>query len=180
MDKAYEKGAVLALLFASGDPIDAAKIAEAASLTKKQVELYLSDIQRELSEKKCGIILLRLENRYQLSTDPAYAEPITKMLEAKRNTALSQAAMEVLALVAYNQPVSRAFIDQVRGVDSSSPVSTLLSRNLIREAGRLDLPGRPVSFETTDAFLRSFSISSLDELPPIHGFDDLFDEESGE
>ena len=92
-------------------------------------------------------------------------------MDTRRNTPLSPAALEVLAIIAYNQPVSRSFIEQVRGVDSSSTVQTLVQKGLIEEAGRLDLPGRPVSFRTTDVFLRTFGIASLAELPPLHGDD---------
>ena len=90
------------------------------------------------------------------------------MLDTRRSVPLGPAAMETLTVIAYNQPVSRAFIEQVRGVDSSSSVSGLLEKGLIEEAGRLDLPGRPVAFRTTDVFLRCFGLSSLDDLPPIH------------
>ena len=94
-----------------------------------------------------------------------------RALDTRRNTPLSPAALEVLAIIAYNQPVSRSFIEQVRGVDSSSTVQTLLQKGLVEEAGRLDLPGRPISFRTTDVFLRTFGISSLAQLPPLHGDD---------
>lgn len=97
-----------------------------------------------------------------------YADFVARALDNRRNTPLSQAAMEVLSIVAYNQPVSRSFIDQIRGVDSSSAVASLISKNLICEAGRLDLPGRPVSFKTTDNFLRCFGLSSVTGLPPIY------------
>ena len=108
---------------------------------------------------------------WQLATKTAYAPDIKDIMDTRRNTPLSPAALEVLAIIAYNQPVSRSFIEQVRGVDSSSTVQTLVQKGLIEEAGRLDLPGRPVSFRTTDVFLRTFGIASLAELPPLHGDD---------
>ena len=114
-------------------------------------------------------ILLELDQCYQMATRAEYAQVIRQALEVKNNTPLSQAALEVLAVIAYNQPVSRAFIEQVRGVDSSSSVSGLLQKGLIEEAGRLDLPGHPVSFRTTDVFLRCFGLSSLADLPPVRG-----------
>ena len=118
-----------------------------------------------------GLVLLQLEDRWQLATKTAYAPYIKDIMDTRRNTPLSPAALEVLAIIAYNQPVSRSFIEQVRGVDSSSTVQTLVQKGLIEEAGRLDLPGRPVSFRTTDVFLRTFGIASLAELPPLHGDD---------
>ena len=90
------------------------------------------------------------------------------MLDNRRNTPLSQAALEVLAIIAYNQPVSRGFVEQVRGVDSSSTISKLIEKGLVEEAGRLDLPGHPVSFRTTDVFLRTFGLATLEQLPPLH------------
>ena len=101
-------------------------------------------------------------------------------MDNRRNAPLSQAALEVLSIVAYNQPVSRAFIDEIRGVDSSSSLGTLISKNLVEEAGRLDLPGRPVSFVTTDNFLRCFGLTSLDDLPPLHGEESLVPSEEEE
>ena len=97
---------------------------------------------------------------------------IRRLLDARRAVPLGPAAMETLTVIAYNQPVSRAFIEQVRGVDSSSSVTSLLEKGLIEEAGRLDLPGRPVSFRTTDVFLRCFGLSSLADLPPVHSAED--------
>ncbi len=172
MDKQSSRGAVEAILFASGEPIEATKIAEAAELDKKQVLALLDELRDDLDERAAGICLLCYGDRYQLATRPAYGDAVNRMLDNRRNTPLSTAAMEVLALVAYNQPVSRSFIDQVRGVDSSSSISTLLEKNLICEAGRLDLPGRPVSFATTDNFLRCFGLSELSELPSVHGFEE--------
>ena len=115
-----------------------------------------------------GLQLLHLEDKWQLATKNTWAEPVKKILDTRRNTPLSQAALEVLAIIAYNQPVSRGFVEQVRGVDSSSTVAKLLEKGLIEEAGRLDLPGHPVSFATTDTFLRTFGLESLAQLPPLH------------
>lgn len=180
MDNLFFKNAVFAVLFAGGEPLELSKIADAVEIDKQLCSLLLDDIKTELDDNNSGICLLRFENRYQLSTRPAYAEAVGRMLETRKNAPLSQAALEVLALVAYNQPVSRPFIDQVRGVDSSSPVSTLIAKNLIAEGERLDLPGKPISFVTTDNFLRCFGISSIDELPSVRGFLDAEDEEPSE
>lgn len=112
--------------------------------------------------------LLHLNTRWQLATKTEWADCVRRVLDSRRAVPLGPAAMETLTVIAYNQPVSRAFIEQVRGVDSSSSVSGLLEKGLIEEAGRLDLPGRPVSFRTTDTFLRVFGLSSLADLPPVH------------
>lgn len=173
MDRLNLRNMIFAVLFAAGEPLELSKIADATELDRKLCEQLISELKDELDELNAGVCLLRYDNRYQLATRQTYADAVGRMLETRRNTPLSQAALEVLSLVAYNQPVSRAFVDQVRGVDSSSPISTLLSKNLIAEGERLELPGRPISFVTTDNFLRCFGISSLTELPSVHGFLDL-------
>ena len=115
------------------------------------------------------MVLLRFEgDRWQLTTRPYYGDIVKHILDTRHNAPLSPAALEVLAVIAYNQPVSRSFIEQVRGVDSSSTVTKLLERGLIEEAGRLDLPGKPVAFRVTDTFLRVFGLGSLADLPPLH------------
>ena len=110
-----------------------------------------------------------LNTHWQLATKTEFAECVRRVLDTRRSIPLGPAAMETLTVIAYNQPVSRAFIEQVRGVDSSSSVSGLLEKGLIEEAGRLDLPGRPVAFRTTDVFLRCFGLSNLEDLPPVRG-----------
>ena len=147
---------IIAVLFAVGEPISADKIAAAVGIEKSAVMSLLAELSADYDDGERGLCLIRMDDRYQLATRPVFADFVTRALDNRRNTPLSQAAMEVLAIVAYNQPVSRSFIDQIRGVDSSSPVSSLLSKDLICEAGRLELPGRPVSFKTTDNFLRCF------------------------
>ena len=111
--------------------------------------------------------MLRLDDQYQMSTREEFQEAVKKALEIKKSQPLSQAAMEVLAIVAYNQPVTKSFVEQIRGVDSSSTVNTLVERGLLEEKGRLDLPGRPVSYGTTPHFLRSFGLTSIGELPLV-------------
>ena len=171
------KNAIEAILFAAADPVSAARIALSLDEDEKKVEAAVNELMSDYDENLRGITILRLEDRYQMATRPTYIEFVRRTLESRRNTPLSQAAMETLAIIAYNQPVSRSFIEQVRGVDSSSSVSSLLNRGLIAEAGRLDLPGHPISFKTTDVFLRSFGIGSLGELPRIK---DVTDEEQEE
>lgn len=162
------RNVVEALLFASGEPITAARLAEAMETDAAMVERALESLQQEYDKEKRGIQLLQLGDCWQMATRDVYEAPVKKLLDTRRNTPLTQAALEVLAIIAYNQPVSRGFIEQVRGVDSSSTVAKLLEKGLIEEAGRLDLPGHPVSFRTTPVFLRSFGLKNLAELPPLH------------
>ena len=174
------KNTVEAILFAMGEPISAAKIAACLDIEDFKVEEAIQQLTADYDSRLSGITILRMEDRYQLATRPTYIEFVKRALDTRRNTPLSTAAMETLAIIAYNQPVSRSFIEQVRGVDSSSSVSNLLSKGLINEAGRLDLPGRPISFKTTDVFLRSFGMSSLDELPPTRDELEEVDEQESE
>ena len=158
--------AVEAVLFAVGEPISIDRIADAVGIDTAGALRAVEQLAEHYDVNLSGICLLRMEDRFQLATRPMYTQYVQSALDTRRNLPLSQAAMETLAIVAYNQPVSRSFIDQIRGVDSSSSVANLISKGLIAEAGRLDLPGRPISFKTTDAFLRSFGMNGLSELPP--------------
>ena len=169
MNQKQIRAAVEAMLFASGDPVGADKLAQAVQLPQSIVETALEDLRIRYQHEDSGLCLLHLDTRWQLSTKTEWADCIRRLLDARRAVPLGQAAMETLTIIAYNQPVSRAFIEQVRGVDSSSTVSSLLEKGLIEEAGRLDLPGRPVAFRTTDVFLRCFGLSSLSDLPPVRG-----------
>lgn len=171
MELKQAKGALEAMLFAHGEPVEAGQLAEVLELDTETVERLLHSLQDDYEAPDRGLCLLRLEDRWQLSTKTACSACVKAVLDKRRNTPLSQAAMEVLAIIAYNQPVSRSFVEQVRGVDSSSTVQTLVQKGLVEEAGRLDLPGRPLAYRTTDVFLRTFGLSSLAELPALHGDD---------
>lgn len=162
------RASVEAMLFAAADPISADKLAQAVQLPQTSVETALEELHARYEREDSGLCLLHLDTRWQLATKTQFAGCIRRLLDARKSVPLGAAAMETLTVIAYNQPVSRAFIEQVRGVDSSSTVSSLLEKGLIEEAGRLDLPGRPVSFRTTDVFLRAFGLSSLADLPPVH------------
>lgn len=144
--------AVEAMLFACGDPIGADKLAQAVQLPQSSVDAALETLHTRYQREDSGLCLLHLNTRWQLATKTQWADCVRRVLDSRRAVPLGSAAMETLTVIAYNQPVSRAFIEQVRGVDSSSSVSGLLEKGLIEEAGRLDLPGRPVSFRTTDTF----------------------------
>ena len=155
------------MLFAAGEPVEAEKIADILQVEKNDIIKMMEHLSAQYDERNSGICLICMEGKYQLCTRVEYNQEVRALLEVKKNVPLSQAAFEVLAVVAYNQPVTRAFIEQVRGVDCSGPVSGLVQKGLIEEKGRLDLPGRPLVYGTTDQFLRCFSISSLDELPEL-------------
>ena len=156
-----------AVLFAVGEPIETQRLAQALEWDELILDQLLDNLQAKYDETNAGICLLRLDQRVQLCSRLEYADAIRKVLEVKRNAPLSQAAFEVLAIVAYNQPVTKSFIEQIRGVDCSAVLSNLLQKSLIEERGRLDLPGRPLIYGTTPDFLRVFCISSLDELPKL-------------
>ncbi|MCM1363897.1 MAG: SMC-Scp complex subunit ScpB [Faecalibacterium sp.] len=156
-----------AVLFAVAEPIELERLASALEIDELTLEEVLKKLQTDYEERDSGLRLLKLENKYQLCSAKQYADEIRMVLEVKRNTPLSQAAFEVLAVIAYNQPVTKAFIEQVRGVDCSGVISSLCQKQLIEEKGRLDLPGRPLIYGTTANFLRCFCVSSLDELPSL-------------
>ncbi|EGC03436.1 SMC-Scp complex subunit ScpB [Ruminococcus albus] len=154
-----------AVLFACGESVETKRLCQAldTDITSLHDAAALLDEKYENS----GIELLRLDSAYQLATKRAYAPQIKAVLEIKRSSALSPAALEALTVVAYNQPVTKAFVESVRGVDSSGVVNSLVEKGLLCEAGRLELPGRPIAYVTTDNFLRAFGLSSIKELPPL-------------
>lgn len=169
-----------AILFASGEPVELDRIAQALQIENEVCEQVLYNLSAKLDEMNSGICLLKLGSNYQLSSRAEFADVIRDVLELRKNTPLSQAAFEVLAVVAYNQPVTKSFVEQVRGVDCSGVITTLCQKKLIEEKGRLDLPGRPLVYGTTPDFLRCFSISSLDELPKIPADDENLSEDGAE
>ncbi|MEG2204843.1 MAG: SMC-Scp complex subunit ScpB [Oscillospiraceae bacterium] len=156
---------LLAVLFAVGEPISAERIASALELEAETVRGLLERLRDALDERDGALGLLKLGNQYQLATRERHTPAIRKVLAEKRNVPLTPASLEVLAAVAYNQPVTRAYIEQVRGVDSSGIVTSLVEKGLLEEAGRLELPGRPIAYRTTAHFLRTFGLSGLEELP---------------
>ena len=156
-----------AVLFASGDPMTAPRLCEALSVPKKDLYEAIECLDVRYAQPESGIELLRLEGAYQLAAKKQYAEGVKNALEIKKSANLSPAAMEVLTIAAYNQPVTKAFVEHVRGVDSASVVNSLVEKDLLCETGRLNLPGRPVAYKTTDNFLRAFGLSSLDDLPDL-------------
>jgi len=161
------EAALEAILFAAGEPVAIDRICLTLDLDKATVEAVCQRLADQYSYERRGLRLVRMDNAYQLCSAPEYAPLIRKAFESRKPAKLSQPALEVLSIVAYYQPVTRAYIDQVRGVDSSYTVGLLLERELIEEAGRLAVPRRPIQYRTTKNFLRSFSLSTLDELPEL-------------
>ena len=159
--------ALEAVLYASGDPISIDRLAQVFEVKPEQVEKAAEQLKLKLESSDCGIELLRLDNAYQLATKTEFADYIKKAFDLKRRTPLSNAAFEVLSVIAYNQPVTRAFVEQVRGVDCSGVITTLVEKELIEERGRLELPGRPLLYGTTKNFLRCFGLSDSSDLPPL-------------
>lgn len=163
------EAAVEGILFASGEPVHIDRICLAAELDRPTAELVLQKLMDYYSFERRGMRLLRLEDSWQLCSAPEYADVIRRAFEIRKPAKLSQPALEVLTIIAYYQPTTRAYVDQIRGVDSSYTVGLLLDRHLIEECGRLQVPGRPRLYRTTKAFLRAFHLNSLEDLPEMPG-----------
>lgn len=161
------KSAIQSLLFASGNPLSVMQIAEILNTENKTVKNVIEEYAVELEEQKSGIRIIKLEDKYQFTTSPDNAVFVKSLLDNRRNPMLSQAAMEVLSITAYNQPVTRAYIEQVRGVDCAAVLHNLIDKELIEEKGKLDAPGRPLLYGTTSNFLRVFGITSLADMPEL-------------
>lgn len=164
-----QEAAVEALLFAAGEAVQSERIALALGIPISSAEDSLQRLGDYYAFERRGIRLVRMENKWQLCSAPEYADMIRRTLEIRKPARLSQPALEVLSIIAYHQPVTRAQIDQIRTVDSAYTVSLLLERELIEECGRLQVAGRPRLYRTTENFLRSFHLTSLQELPPLDG-----------
>lgn len=161
-----------AVLFAAGDAVSVDRIAEALEVSDSEVLQAAERLENLYDFENRGLMLLRMEDKLQLGSRPIYAEAARRVTESRKPPSLSPAALEVLAVVAYRQPVTRAFIDQLRGVDSGGTVAGLVEKGLIEEGGRMEVPGRPILYQTTEAFLRTFAIASLDELPELPALDE--------
>ena len=165
------EAAVEGILFASGEPVAVDRICVALDMDRPTVELVLQRLQDYYSYERRGIRLLKMEDSYQLCSAPEYGDQIGKAFEIRKPAKLSQPALEVLTIIAYYQPTTRAYVDQIRGVDSSYTVGLLLDRHLIEECGRLQVPGRPRLYRTTQSFLRAFHLNSLEDLPQMPGLE---------
>ena len=156
-----------AILFAAGERVEVARLAQVLELDPKEIIQAADRLSNELAYERRGIRILRLENGYQMVSSGEMADYITKTLETRKPPKLSSSQLETLTVIAYYQPATKAMVEQIRGADSSYSVAALMNKKLIEEAGRLNVPGRPIQYRTTPDFLRTFGLSSLEELPPI-------------
>ena len=163
------KYAIEGILFAAGEPVKAAKLAVVLDTSIDEVNKAVDELKKEYSENHRGFNIIDILEGYQICSRPEYYTYIQEILGEQRRQPLSNAAMETLTIIAYNQPVSKGFIENVRGIDSSSVVNNLVEKGLIEEAGRLDIPGKPIVYRTTPVFLRSFGLASTDDLPILPG-----------
>lgn len=159
--------ALVAILFAAGEPVAASRLAESLCVDEAQIHEELKYLMDTLAFNRSGIRIVKLENAYQMCSASEQAELVTKTLETRKPPKLSSSQLETLSVIAYYQPATKAYVEQIRGVDSGYSISALLTKKLIREAGRLNVPGRPFQYETTPDFLRVFGLQSLADLPPI-------------
>lgn len=173
------EAAIEAVLFASGDEVNIDTLCKILEVDKKTLIGIMNNIMDKYNIEKRGIQIIQLEDKYQMCTRPEYFEYIAKLYEPKHRTGLSQAALEVLSIIAYKQPITRAYIDEIRGVGSDTSLAKLLEKNLIKEVGRMDAPGKPILFGTTEEFLRSFGFKSVKDLP-ILGMYGEFDMENNQ
>lgn len=161
------ESAIEGILFAAGEPVGVERICMTLEVDRETVDAVCQRLADQYSYERRGIRLVRLDSCYQLCSAPEYADYIRKAFESRKPARLSQPALEVLSIIAYYQPTTKAYVDQVRGVDSSYTVGLLVERELIEECGRMAVPGRPILYRTTQNFLRSFGLSSLEELPDL-------------
>ncbi len=167
MDIKEVEAAIEGILFAAGEPVGVERICMALEVDRATVDAVCQKLADDYSYERRGIRLIRLDSCYQLCSAPEFATYIRKAFESRKPARLSQPALEVLSIIAYNQPTTKAYVDQIRGVDSTYTVGLLTERELIEECGRLAVPGRPILYRTTQNFLRSFGLSSLEELPDL-------------
>ena len=167
MDRKELESALEAILFASGEPVQVDRICVALDIDRPTVEQLLQKLMDYYAYERRGIRLLKIDDSWQLCSAPDYAETIRKAFEIRKPAKLSQPALEVLTIIAYYQPTTRAYVDQIRGVDSSYSITALLNKKLIEECGRLNVPGRPNQYRTTPDFLRTFGLSGLQDMPEL-------------
>ena len=167
MEQSELQRAIEAILFASGEPVEISRLAMALEADESDIADAADKLADELSFNRRGIRILRLEKAYQMVSSGEMADFITKALETRKPPKLSASQLEALTIIAYYQPATKAMVEQIRGVDSSYSIGALLNKKLIEDAGRLNVPGRPILYRTTPDFLRTFGLSSLEELPAI-------------
>ena len=167
MEQTELQRAIEAILFAAGERVELSRLAMALETDESDIEKAANALMDGLAFERRGIRILKLEKGYQMVSSGEMADYITRALETRKPPKLSSSQLEALTIVAYYQPATKAMVEQIRGVDSSYSIAALMNKKLIEEAGRLNVPGRPILYRTTPDFLRTFSISSLDELPAI-------------
>ena len=182
MERTELQRAIEAILFAAGERVEIERLCFALEADKPDVVAAADALADELSYQRRGIRILRLDDGYQMVSSGEMADFVTKALETRKPPKLSSSQLETLTIIAYYQPATKAMVEQIRGVDSSYSISALLNKKLIEEAGRLNVPGRPIQYRTTPDFLRTFGIASLEELPQIEkvNFGEAPQEQSGE
>lgn len=163
--------ALMAVLFAAGEPVAASRLAESLQVDESEIHRECEALISALSYHRSGIRIVKLEDAYQMCSSAEMAEYVTKTLETRKPPKLSPSQLETLTVIAYYQPETKAYVETIRGVDSAYSVSALLTKKLIRECGRLNVPGRPILYETTPDFLRVFGLESLADLPDIEKVD---------
>ena len=168
MENDKQKAILEALLFAYSEPIAAPELSKATGFSLKETRRLLKDLQADYAFYHRGMILLQMEDEYQLATNPAYAEYLEKLVTPRTYKTLSQASLEALAIIAYKQPITKAEIEDIRGVKTDQAIRTLLDKHLIEDQGRLEKIGRPIIYGTTGHFLKTFGFASLEDLPPAH------------
>ena len=167
MEQIELQRAIEAILFAAGEPVEITQLSHVLEADEKDVISATDALANDLAYNRRGIRILRLENGYQMVSSGEMAEYITQALETRKPPKLSASQLEALTIIAYYQPATKAMVEQLRGVDSSYSIGALLNKKLIEDAGRLNVPGRPILYKTTPNFLRTFGLSSLEELPAI-------------
>ena len=167
MDFEQLQRAIEAILFAAGERVEIARLAMALETDEADIVSAADALANTLAFERRGIRILRLDSGYQMVSSGEMADYITKALETRKPPKLSSSQLEALTIIAYYQPATKAMVEQIRGVDSAYSITALMNKKLIEEAGRLNVPGRPIQYKTTPDFLRTFGISSLEELPPI-------------
>lgn len=163
--------ALMAVLFAAGEPVAASRLAESLQVDESEIHRECEALISALSYHRSGIRIVKLEDAYQMCSSAEMDEYVTKTLETRKPPKLSPSQLETLTVIAYYQPATKAYVETIRGVDSAYSVSALLTKKLIRECGRLNVPGRPILYETTPDFLRVFGLESLADLPDIEKVD---------
>lgn len=171
MEQIELQRAIEAVLFAAGERVEISRLSAVFEVDKDEIESAVDALSDELAFNRRGIRILRLEDGYQMVSSGEMADYITKALETRKPPKLSSSQLEALTIVAYYQPATKAMVEQIRGVDSSYSISALMNKKLIEEAGRLNVPGRPILYRTTPDFLRTFGMESLEELPEIEKVD---------